>query len=510
MIRLTLLVLLALRPVAAEPTPPGIDAARRHRAEHAPVILDEFARLLSIPNVARDAENIRRNADFIVEAFARRGVTLEPLEVRGAPPLIVGDIRVPGATRTLGIYVHYDGQPVDADRWTHDPWTATLLTAAIEAGGVPRPMPGAGDEIDPEWRVYARAAGDDKAPLIALLAAIDALRASGLQPTSNIKFMFEGEEEASSLHLREYFARYGDRLEADVWLICDGPVHQSRRPQLVFGVRGVTSMEITVYGANRYLHSGHYGNWAPNPAHRLARLLATMKDDAGRVTIEGFYDTVEPLSDAERSSLATVPQVDVALRRQFGLAATEADNAPLVDRLLLPSLNLRGFVSGTVGPTARNVIPSAATAAIDIRLVKGNDPSAMQDLVERHVRAQGYHVVREEPSDAIRRAHPRLARVRRGGGYRAVRAPMDQPIVRQLARTVEAAAAQPIVLMPSLGGSLPLYLFEEMLEAPTIIVPIANHDNNQHGPDENIRLANLWYGIDLMAGILTMHDVGDQ
>ncbi|MHC5004634.1 MAG: M20/M25/M40 family metallo-hydrolase [Planctomycetota bacterium] len=482
---------------------PGVDAARAHRADHGPAILAEFATMLAIPNVASDEVNIRRNAAHIAAAFRRRGVPMELLEVPGAPPLVHGALRVPGATRTLGIYVHYDGQPVEPERWTTPPWTPTLHSAAIEHGGAPIPLPAAGEPIDPEWRLYARAAGDDKAPLIALLAALDALAAAEIAPTSNIVFMFEGEEEAGSPHLGEYFRRYGDRLRADVWLICDGPVHQSRRPQLVFGVRGITSLEITVYGAERYLHSGHYGNWAPNPAMMLARLLASMKDQSDRVTIAGFYDTVEPLTPAGRRALAAVPAVDEALRREFGLGATEADGAPLSERLLLPSLNVRGFVSGTVGPAARNVIPASATAAVDVRLVRGNDPEAMLDLVEAHVRRQGYHVVRDEPDRETRLAHPRVARIVRERGYPASRASMALPVVDDLVEAAERAAGAPVILMPSLGGSLPLYLFDELLGAPTVIVPIANHDNNQHGPDENIRLANLWYGVDLMAAILT-------
>ncbi len=484
---------------------PAVAAARAHRTANAASILDEFSRLLSIPNVSSDRPNLQRNAAFIQDAFRRRGIELELLTVRNAAPLIVGNIKAPGATRTLGIYVHYDGQPVDAARWTTDPWTPTLYDAAIDAGGRPLAMPAPGETVDAEARLYARAAGDDKGPLIAILAAMDALEASDIGITSNIKFMFEGEEEAGSLHLREYFAHYADRLQADVWLICDGPVHQSRQPQIVFGVRGVTSMEITVYGANRYLHSGHYGNWAPNPALMLAELMAGMKDDDGLVVIDGFYDDTIPLSASERAAIAAIPEVDEALLVEFGLSRAEINGRTLVESLQLPSLNIRGFESGAVGATARNVIPSTATAAIDIRMVKGNVPTRMLDVVEEHIRQQGFHIVRDAPDRKTRLSHDRIARVNRGSGYRAARTSMDLPIVEPLIRAARDASGNVgVVLMPSLGGSLPLYLFEEMLESPAIVLPIANHDNNQHGPDENLRIGNLWYGIDLMAAILTM------
>lgn len=488
-------------------TPPGIEAARSFRSANEPAILNEFAQLLAIPNVSGDLPSVQRNAEFIVQAFSQRGVTLDVLTVPNAAPIVVGEIRAPSASRTIGIYVHYDGQPVDAERWTNSPWTPTLYSAPIDEGGTRRPLPNSGERVDPEWRLYARSAGDDKAPIIALLAALDALESDNVRITSNIKFLFEGEEEAGSIHLGDYFTKYGEQLKADVWLICDGPVHQSRRPQLVFGVRGVTSLEITVYGANRFLHSGHYGNWSPNPALMMAKLLASMKDESGRVAIAGFYDDVQPLSSTERAALEAVPNVDHQLRAQFGLAESEMDGTSLAESLLLPSLNIKGFESGAVGAKARNVIPSTATAALDIRLVKGNDPQTMLDRVEAHIQKQGYVIVRDAPDDQFRRTHRKIARIARGAGYRAARSSMDLAIVQPLLEAArQAAGDDDVILMPSLGGSLPLYLFEEMLGTPTIIVPIANHDNNQHGPDENIRLANLWYGIDLMAGIFTMQD----
>ena len=485
----------------------GVEAARTYRERHGARILREFVELLSIPNVASDAANIARNAEHLAAALRARGAEMTVRSEDGAPPILYGTLAAPGATRTLGLYVHYDGQPVQAERWTHPPFEPTLLTAAIEAGGEVRPLPEDGERIDPEWRLYARGAGDDKAPIPALLAALDALADAGIERTSNLVFLFEGEEEAGSPHLERYMRRLTDegRLpEAELWLILDGPVHQTRRPQLMFGVRGVTGFEITVYGANRSLHSGHYGNWAPNPGLLLAQLLASMKDADGKTIVAGFHDSVVPIDEAERAALDRLPDHDAALRAELGLARTDGGDASLAERLLLPSLNIRGLSCAGVGEHAKNVVPATATASLDIRLVSGNDPATMIDLVEAHVRKQGFHVVREEPDPATRLQHERIARITRGPGYRAVRTPMDHPLVPALAAAVEAAAGEPALLVPSLGGSLPLYLFEDVLQAPMVIVPIANHDDNQHAPDENLRLANLMYGIDLYAGILSM------
>jgi acetylornithine deacetylase/succinyl-diaminopimelate desuccinylase-like protein len=500
------LIVLAL-PTTTTAEQPSTDSilldVRAYRMAHGPEILQSFSELLSLPNVASDSENIRHNAEYLEQELDRRGVDAELWHQGGAPPVVYGFLDV-GSDRTLGVYVHYDGQPVDPEEWAISPWTPTLFTAAIEDQGVPRPLPSPGEAIDPEWRLYARSAGDDKAPLAAIFAAMDAFNQQKIRPTSNLIFLFEGEEEAGSAHLGQYLIDHREALDVDLWLICDGPVHQSRKPQLVFGVRGYTGLELRTFGANRYLHSGHYGNWAPNPAQTLVDLLATMKDLDGQVLIEGFYDSTADVSDSEREAMAMLPAFDEQLRDELDLAATEAASAPLAERLLLPSFNIRGLSSAAVGDRARNVIPMDATVSIDIRLAKGNDPAEMLDRVEDHIRAQGFTVVREEPDSQTRQANKRLIQVTRREGYPAARTAMDLPIVLEVLEAAELAAGEPVLKVPTLGGSLPLYLFNDILETPLVVVPIANHDNNQHAPNENLRLANLWYGIDLMAALLTM------
>ncbi|MEO1135740.1 MAG: M20/M25/M40 family metallo-hydrolase [Pseudomonadota bacterium] len=485
----------------------AVAVAREWRATHGAKILQGFAELLSIPNDANDDQNIRRNAAYIRDLFEARGFDMALLEAENdaAPPLIYGVRKTPGATRTIAIYVHYDGQPVEPANWTHPPFAPVLYSRAMEDDGAPIPFPEDGDAIDEDWRLYARSASDDKAPIPALLAAIDALDAAGVGFTSNIKLVFDGEEEAGSDYLDDYLAAHPAKFsDIDPWLFCDGPTHQSARPQLVFGVRGVTGLEVTVYGPNRGLHSGHYGNWAPGPGWRLAQLLASMKDDKGRVMIKDFYKSTAPITDAERAAIAAAPQVDESLRLTFGLAETEADNAPLAERILLPALNLKGLKSAEVGPLSRNVIPSSAAASIGLRLVKGNDPQAMLDLVEAHIERQGYHIVRQDPPASTRAVHPLLAKVTRSGGYPAVRSDMEDARAAPLISALGAASSDSLILTPSLGGSLPLYMFEEVSDAPIVILPIANYDNNQHAADENIRIGSLFYGIDAYAAVLTM------
>jgi acetylornithine deacetylase/succinyl-diaminopimelate desuccinylase-like protein len=461
---------------------PAAAAARRWRQTHERPILAEFIDLLAIPNLASDDANIRKNAAAIVTLLEKRGVKAGLMEVTGAPPVVFGEIDTPGATRTLVFYAHYDGQPLDPKEWATPPWQPVLR-----------------DE-----RIYARSASDDKAPILAIVTALDALKAEHIALHSNIKLVFEGEEEAGSPHLASILEKYKDQLGSDVWLICDGPVHQSRRQQIVFGARGVTTLDITLYGPGHELHSGHYGNWAPNPAMALARLLASMKDDDGRVMIDHFYDGIQPLSQIERRAVAEAPDVDRDLMRELSLGRTEGGGKKLVELLNFPSLNIRGMSSSRTGAQASNVIPATATASIDIRLVKGIDHEAAEQRVIDHIRKQGYFIVETEPDAETRMSHPRVARVTvERGGYNASRTSMDLPISQLVLKTAEAARG-PVVKLPTMGGSVPLYMIDQILHVPTITVPIANHDNNQHSFNENIRLQNLWDGIELMAALLAM------
>ena len=477
-------------------------AVRAYREAHEAEILRELRDLLAIPNLATDSTSIRANARHLVTMLERRGVSARLLESSGGPPAVFGELVTKGATRTVVLYAHYDGQPVDSSQWASPPWTPTLRDGMLGVGGRDVPFPAAGARVPGEWRVYARSAGDDKGPIIAMMSALDALRHARIPLGTNIKFFFEGEEEAGSSHLREMLERHAALLRADLWLFADGPVHQSRRQQVVYGVRGVMGVELTAYGPSRALHSGHYGNWAPNPVVLLAGLLSSMRDADGRITIAGFMDDVDAPSPAEQTALAKVPAPDSALRADLLLAASEADNAALAERIMLPALNVRGFSGGAVGAGAANAIPTIARASIDFRLVPRQTPERIRSLVETHARAAGFHIVHQEPTPAERLAHPRVLRLEWEGGYPAQRTRMDSKEALAVHRVVEDAVGAPIIDVPTLGGSLPTYLFEQVLHAPLIVLPTVNHDNNQHASNENLRLQNLWDGIEVWAGVM--------
>jgi acetylornithine deacetylase/succinyl-diaminopimelate desuccinylase-like protein len=470
-------------------------------------IINEFVSFLSIPNVAADTNGLQRNASFIMEMMRKRGIQQVQLlrdATAGMPPVVYGETLIPGATKTIIFYAHYDGQPVNAAQWAKglDPFIPKLFSAPLDKNGTSISFPG-GNSYNPEWRIYARGASDDKAGVAAIINAYDAIIKSGMQMNCNIKFFFEGEEEAGSPHLDEIIKRYTSLLQSDLWIICDGPVHQSGKKQIVFGVRGDTHIDLTVYASQRPLHSGHYGNWAPNPAMMLAKLLASMKDANGRVTIKGFYDDVQPLTETEKKALQEVPNVDEQMKNELGIIATDMKGKTLSEAINLPSLNINGMQSGNVGKLAANVIPTTATAVLDLRLVLGNDWKRQQQKVIDHIRRMGYTVLDHEPTGAERKQYPKLIKAIAGeDGVNAQRTSMTLPITKKVIAAVKSTTNEQVVLMPTLGGSLPLYVLEKNLQAKTIVVPIANHDNNQHAENENIRLLNFWNGIETMAALM--------
>lgn len=471
------------------------------RQAHEQQIVDRFAKLLSIPNVADDKNNIRLNAAHIGGMLRSAGMKVELLELEGSNPVVFAERMTPGATRTVMIYVHYDGQPVNPDNWASDPWTPVMRTDMVEKGGRQVPMKA---PFDPDWRIFSRAAGDDKAPIVALQSALLALADAGIEPTVNLKVFMEGEEEAGSPNLRRMLETYKDKLAADLWLFCDGPAHQSRRWQLVYGVRGAYGFNLTVYGPNRPLHSGHYGNWAPNPIMLLTDLIGNMRDVNGNVLVEGFYEQVRPLTADEQAAIAASPQMDKLLAADMGIRLPESDER-IELTITRPAMNLRGIRGGDIGDKARNAIQPSASASIGLRLVPDQTPEFLRTVIEKHIVSQGYYVIRHEPTAEQRRRHDRIARINwsSSGGYPAYRAPFDNPLAMQISTILDELSDRTLIQTPTMGGSLPLYVVEDVLSVPILILPIANHDNNQHGSNENLRLQNLWDAIEIYAAVLT-------
>jgi len=473
-------------------------------------IIKEFFDLLSIPNVSSDRENIKKNAGFIVSMMKKRGIKARIINTaENGNPVVFGEYPVKGATKTLMFYVHYDGQPVNLSKWTDShPFKPVIRPGKLKANSAnpkPIPLPPLDGQFDENWRIYARSTSDDKAPIISMLTALDALQKNNIPIKNNLKFIFEGEEEAGSGNLPCFLENNKNILKADVLFMCDGPAYFSGDPTLFFGVRGITTIKITVFGPDTDLHSGHFGNWAPNPVQQLTRLLSSMKNPDGKVLVEGFYDTVIPLTTNEKKALVMVPNYDQYLKKLYGFCQSENQGKSLIEAIHSPSLNINGIEGGSRGNQIRTIIPSSATATIDIRLVKGNDPQDMVQRVKNHILKQGFYVAEKDPDHKTRQKYPLIAKITCSEkGYRAARTSMDLPISRSVIGALKKHHQGKVVLVPSLGGSLPLYMFGDILKIPMIGVSIANHDNNQHQPNENIRIGHLWRGIITFAVLLTL------
>lgn len=477
------------------------EAVNDYRSSREKLIVQDFVELLSIPNVAINLDDMDANVDHITELLESRGFATRRLQSGGAP-YIYAELTNPNATETLLLYAHFDGQPVQVENWANPPFTPTLLDAPLQAGGRPVEIDRVAGSFDPEWRLYARSAGDDKMPIIALVHAIDALAANGIDLSVNLKLLLDGEEERGSPTLGQVIDDNPGLFDADLLLFCDGPMHQSRRAQLVFGVRGGRTLDITTYGANRPLHSGHYGNWAPNPIMQMSYLLTSMRDETGRILIDGYYDNVAPLTESERAAIAAMPDITEALKDELSINTPEGSGTRLEELITLPALNARGIVAGGVGDQGRNIILSTATVSLNLRLVPDQQPERIRELIEAHVNREGFHIVHEDPTEEILRSHEKVARLDwRGDGSAGLRTAMDGVMARRLIQLMQEITPD-LILTPSMGGGLPLNDFDDRMDTPIIVLPLANHDNNQHSENENIRLQNLWDAMSVYGVIL--------
>lgn len=466
--------------------------------------LGEFLELLAIPNVADEPADIRRNADFVRSAFERRGFATRLLTNPANRPLVFARLDGAPGAKTILFYIHLDGQPVVPAEWAQ-PNPFAPIVKRRDANGAWQPV--ARDALDAkpldrELRVFARSASDDKAPILMMLTAIDLLNAAGKKPAFGVEVIVDSEEEMGSPSLAGVVAANKAGFRADALVILDGPEHPSRRPTLVFGNRGIAQAKLVVFGPPAPLHSGHFGNYAPNPAFRLAALLAGMKDDAGRVRIEGWYDGIV-LGDAERAEMAASGDDEAALTRRTGVARPEQVGATYQESLQYPSLNVRGMASASIGAKAANIVPSDATAELDFRTTPENDGRHLFELVKSYIEANGYHLVDGTPTDAERAKYERLASFTLGSVEKAERTPMDSPLGQWAYDALQSDGGPKPVRIRMMGGTVPTDVLVDALHLPFLMIPTVNADNNQHTHDENVRVGNLVSGTDALFALLT-------
>ncbi|NJC09995.1 M20/M25/M40 family metallo-hydrolase [Polymorphobacter fuscus] len=475
---------------------------RKWRQANERQILQDFSTMLAMPNVATTLPDVETNATAISALLAKRGFRTQLLRAApGTPPSIYAERLTPGAKRTVVFYAHYDGQPINQKGWLSPPFTPTLRTAPPASAPV-GDLASIKGPIDPDWRIYARSAGDDKAPIQAMISALDALKASGIAPTVNIKLLYEGEEEQGSPNFPKIVAQNLALLRGDLLIFGDGPMHQSGRQQINGGNRGITSFAATVYGPNKPLHDGHYGSWAPSPAVMIADFVMSLRDDAGHIKISGFYDDVAPVTAAEKAALAAMPPVEPELKTALGLGRTIGPPR-LADGYLSPTLNVRAIHAGDDGPNAANAIATEASASVDFRLTPGQTPARVKALTEAYLTRQGWFIVRDTPDAATRLAHPKVLRLNwDDGGAVATMTRLDTPAAVAVAGSIGRTTGEDVIKLPIMGGSSAFAEIVDQLKVPMVGVSIANYDDNQHARNENLRIGNLWDGIEVYAGLL--------
>ncbi len=477
---------------------PG-DAVRAYVNSHKNEMIQEYLKLAAIPDVHGDIPNLKKNADLLLDMMKKRGLDAEELQTADGVAEVFGQKIVPGAKHTILFYIHYDGQPVVPKRWAQpDPFTPVIRTDTIENGG--KTVTDFTNVTWPDdWRIYARAVGDDRVPIEAILQALDALHS---HPKDSVKIILDGEEEGGGTALAEVIKKYPDKLHSDLLVVLDSPEHASGKPTIFYATRGGAGLTVTVYTARQGMHSGNYGNWMPDANVRLAQLISSMVDPTGKVIIPGFYSDVLPLSPEAMAMINAVPDDPKKMQAAFGVGSVDGAASSLQEGLNIPSFSVHMMQGGEVG----GVIPGSATAQIAMRLVMDNNPKVMVDRVVSHIKAQGYFVVDHDPDLATLASHPRVAKVitsarpEQGGG--AWRTDPNSPMAVFVTDAMHSVWGDNLVRMRTAGGSMPAGGFVDNYHVPVVGIAIANYDDNQHTDNENLRLGNLYDGIVTLAAIM--------
>lgn len=470
-------------------------------AEFTQKSLPLFKEVLSIPNDAFYPDWIEQNVQWSEKNFAQRGFKTERISTQAAP-LLLASRSFPKAKKTVLVYLQMDGQPVDPSRWTQDDPYQPVVKKQNEEGQWEIIDWTALENYQNDWRIFARSASDAKGPVAMFLAAMDAMAKIGQTPNYNLKVILDFEEELGSPNLPKAVLDNREMLAADLLVIFDGPMHRLNKPTLSFGARGIATIQLTTYGPIVPQHSGHFGNYVPNPAFKLAKLLASMKDEQGKVLIPGYYDGIV-LDQATKDILKATPHDEKQLQDLIQVGHFDRVGPNYQEAIQYPSLNVRGMQSGWINEKVRTIIPAWARAEIDVRLVKESNPERLLRLIKEHVENQGYLVLDREPTKEERLAHPKVATFTSKVSYQSFRTPLNSEIGLWLRKALKRGFGEEPIRVRMSGGSIPISPFVNTLDLPAVAVPTVNRDNNQHSPNENLRLGNYRDGIKTILAILT-------
>ena len=409
--------------------------------------IDLYREFLSLPNDASYPDDILKLLEWMEPAFEERGFDVRRIATGGSS-MLFAERRSEYADGTVLIYLQSDGQPVDQSAWSQDDPFDPVLKARQEDGTWAQiAWDSIDDEIDPDWRIFARSAADSKGPMAQFLVAMDILNQKDHDFDFNLKVIVDTEEEMGSPNLSQAVVDNRELLAADMLLIFDGPPHASNEPTVKLGARGIVTITLQTYGARVPQHSGHYGNFVPNPALHMSRILASMKDSDGRVAIPGYYKGIE-ITDEVRRMLAAVPDDEDAIRKSFGIARSDRIGKNLQESVQYPSLNIRGLSSGWVGPESRTIVPATATAEIDVRLVKESDPDYLVGLIRRHIEDLGYYVIDREPTEVERQEHSGIVTFTSDFSYSAYRSGSNEAAGRLARKGLTYLYGEEPILIP--------------------------------------------------------------
>lgn len=464
--------------------------------------VNNLKELLSIPNVAFVKEDIWENINYVISKFKPLGFNYKILPTEGNPQLFIEKI-IGNKLPTVLFYMQLDGQPVDSSKWAQpDPFTPVLKKPVGNSKWNIINWNNLNKSYNPEWRVFARTAADAKGPIAMFLSALEILQKENITSPFNIKGIFDTEEELGSPHLLDAIKNNKELLKANYLVVLDGPRHISNLPTLIYGARGIITMQLKVFGPRVPQHSGHYGNYAPNPAFRLAQLLSSMKDENGRVLLPGYYDDVK-FNDETKKNMNNVPDDENEIKKRLGITEAERVGNNYQESIQYPSLNIDGLQSAWVGDQTRTIVPASATAAMDIRLVPESDPQRLINLVKHHIAEQGYHFVNNEPTEEERMKYDKLISFNYQYLYPAFRTDFGTPIDHWLTRVMKNIFRNTLIKIRQAGGSVPISFFIKELDVPAVLLAMVNMDDNQHSPNENLRLGNYFEGIQTCLSLLT-------
>ncbi len=463
---------------------------------------NEFYNLLSLPNDGYDSEGIKKNIEWSIKTFEKLGFTIKKLNAESSisnipvHPLLLAEKKTTNQkyNKTLLIYFHMDGQPVDPSKWNQEsPYIPVLKKKnnnneweEIDWDLINKP--------DKNWRIFARSASDDKGPPMMLVNALKIIEKLNLKPKINLKLIIDFQEEMGSPTVENAVKKFKNELQSDYLLIIDGPSHVTNEPTLSFGARGISSITLKAYGPKVPQHSGHYGNYAPNPAIFLSKIISSMKDYSGRVIIPGFHDGIN-LDEETKKILNEVPDDEKTIMKNIGIANIDKVGSSYQESIQFPSLNVRGLQSGWVGKEARTIVPSTAIAEIDVRLVKESNPERLIKLIKNHIINEGAYIIENrEPSEEERTTKSNIIQFKSRISYLAFRTEVNSEIGIWASNALKKAFNKNPIKIRTSGGSIPISPFVTILKVPAITFPSVNRDNNQHSPNENIRIGNYYDG----------------